>query len=674
MIFKKSITARFMATVIVVLLIAQSSVAVIFLLNSRSVLLASLESRMKRAAAMIAFASSKPLIIQDYALIDTYINKFFDDEEITSIHIIDSDRQVVMEKIKAEDDTVKTINPFLYKKPMSEKSPVIVDGIEQGEVVIDYSAGKINESIKRIMIITTIYQGIILIAVAVIMTFLFYRNIKVPVLRINRAIESISNGDLTVDIPDMRDQDIGSIARGITFLEEKLTMMISKFNSTTVNISMAVKQVEVMYNNIIDGVTKQSNAVKDAIKSAQEASKAQSEITVNTEKLSNFSSENVSSLLEMKATAAEIASNNQRLYKATEDTHSAVMQLTRAAKVVTENSNEGVASIEDTSASVKEVGASIKEVDDHAKDSAKMAEKVREITSDVGMLAIVNAVEGMDKIANEVKNSADIIEQLGKRSTKIEKVLSVIKDVTEQTNLLSLNAAILAAQAGEYGKSFSVVANEISALSQRTASSTREIGGIVKTIQKDIKDAVRSIDSAKGIVDEGNALVYKVGDVLKEILTASEHSSDMTGAIERATKEQTHGLSQITAAIDEVRGIIKVIARSTGEQQNALEYLLEGSGEIKEVADISKRGTEEQALGTGVISKNLEDANDKITQISHANMNQMKYKDDIFAAMSHINKLGMSTKKDIEEVSRSLSTLFEEIAILKKDMGVFKIR
>jgi methyl-accepting chemotaxis protein len=431
MIFKKSITARFMATVIIVLLIAQSSTAVIFLLNSRSVLLDSLESRMKRAAAMIAFASSKPLINQDYALIDTYINKFFDDEEITSIHIFDSDRQVVIEKIKAEDDNVKTINPFLYKKPMSEKSPVIVDGEVQGEVVIDYSAGKINESIKRIMIITTIYQGIILVAVAVIMSFLFYRNIKVPVLRINRAIESITNGDLTVDIPVMRDHDIGSIARGITFLEEKLTMIISKFNSTAMNISMAVKQVEVMYNNIIDGLTKQSNAVKDAIKSAQEANKAQSEITVNTEKLS----------LEMKATAAEIASNNQRLYKATEDTHSAVMQLTRAAKVVTENSNEGVASVEDTSASVKEVGASIKEVDEHAKDSAKMAEKVREITSDVGMLAIVNAVDGMDKIANEVKNSADIIEQLGKRSTKIEKVLSVIKDVTEQTNLLSLNAA-----------------------------------------------------------------------------------------------------------------------------------------------------------------------------------------------------------------------------------------
>jgi methyl-accepting chemotaxis protein len=118
------------------------------------------------------------------------------------------------------------------------------------------------------------------------------------------------------------------------------------------------------------------------------------------------------------------------------------------------------------------------------------------------MMSVVNAIEGMENISEEVKKSAEIIQRLGIRSVDIEKILSVIKDVTEQTNLLSLNAAILAAQAGEYGKSFSVVADEIRGLSERTSSSTREIGGIVKTIQQDIKDAVFTIDSAKEKVEE----------------------------------------------------------------------------------------------------------------------------------------------------------------------------
>jgi methyl-accepting chemotaxis protein len=347
--------------------------------------------------------------------------------------------------------------------------------------------------------------------------------------------------------------------------------------------------------------------------------------------------------------------------------------MTHTAKAISKNSSEALSAVEDTSASIEEIGASVREVEDHARESSKMAEQVKEITSDIGMLSIVNAVEGMDKISAEVKKSSEIVQRLGTRSSDIEKVLSVIKDVTEQTNLLSLNAAILAAQAGEYGKSFSVVADEIRALSERTASSTREIGGIVKTIQQDIRDAVFSIDSANAKVDEGNGLVIKVGDALKEILTASEHSTEMTKAIERATEEQSLGLRQVTAAIEDIRKMMHSVAKATSEQDNALSYLLEGVGEVKEVADLSKRGTEEQAIGTRGISKNLELANERITRINEAVLNHKKFNDSIIQAMEQIGNIGTSSGKDMEEVSLSLSALFEEINVLKKEMEVFKI-
>jgi len=299
---------------------------------------------------------------------------------------------------------------------------------------------------------------------------------------------------------------------------------------------------------------------------------------------------------------------------------------------------------------------------------------VKDITSDTGMLAVVDAVEGIGKISGEVKKSADIIQRLGTRSKDIEKVLSVIKDVTEQTNLLSLNAAILAAQAGEHGKSFSVVADEIGALSERTTSSTREIAGIVKNIQTDIKDAVRSIDSAKIKVDEGGGLVLRVGDALKTTLAASERSAEMTKAIERATEEQSVALKQITSSIEDIRTMMNNVAESTGEQEYLISHLLEGAGEVKEVADISKRGTEEQAIGTRIILKNFEHTNDRVTQINRASMQQKRLNDEIVASMQQINSLGDTTIKDMEEVSQSLNTLFGEIEILKKDMEVFKVR
>jgi methyl-accepting chemotaxis protein len=673
MIFRKSITAKFLAALFVILLIGQAAGALIEIFYTRASLLDSLENRIAREGAIAAGVSADSLMKSEYVLLDTYLDEIMKDEDIMSIHILDREGKAVRERRKAADTGNSPLATF-YKERLSFRKPVTVDGTKIGEVVVDYSTKSINETLSENIITISLYQLIMLLTVGVIMTLFFNRNIKAPVSKINRAVEKITLGDLTTEVPDLGEDEMGSIAKGIAFLAERLSLTVSRLNSTAVNVSMAIKQVDVTYKNVIAGSQRQGAAVKEIMKSIHYANKAQSDIRASTERLEGLSTENVSSLTELKATADEIASNNQRLFRATEDSYSVVAEMTHTAKAISKNAGEALSAVEDTSASVEEIGASIREVEEHARESSKMAERVNEITSGVGMLSIVDAVEGMEKISGKVKESSDIVRRLGARSSDIEKVLSVIKDVTEQTNLLSLNAAILAAQAGEYGKSFSVVADEIRGLSERTASSTREIGGIVKTIQRDIKDAVSSIESANLKVDDGNGFVLKVGDALREILTASEHSTEMTKAIERATEEQSLGLRQIASAVEDLRKMMHSVAKSTHEQDNALSYLLEGVGEVKEVADLSKRGTEEQAIGTRGISKNLEMATDGITRISEAVLNQKKMNDSINHAMEQISNIGAATVKDMEEVSCSLKTLVEEIEVLKGEMEVFKIK
>jgi methyl-accepting chemotaxis protein len=672
MIFNKSITAKFLAALFVILLVGQSLGALIMILYSRSALIDSLENRMKRESSIAAGVTAGPLQSYDYTLIDTYLEEIVKDEDITAIHVLDGGGKVVRERIKKLEDGSSAAN-FFYKKDLSSRAPVMAAGAKIGEVVVDFATKSIHKNLFENVLTISLYQIIMLFVVGVIMMSLFNRNIKRPVFEVNKTIERITMGELSAEVPDLGENEIGSIAKGIAFLAERLSLTVSKLNSTAVNVTTAIKQVDMTYKNAISGTTRQTSAVKDVVKSIHNASKLESDVSDSAEKLASLSTENVSSLIELKATAEEIASSNQRLFKATEDSYSVVAEMTHTAKAISKSSGEALSAVEDTSASIEEIGASVREVEDHARESSKMAEQVKEITSDIGMLSIVNAVEGMDKISEEVKKSSEIVQRLGTRSSDIEKVLSVIKDVTEQTNLLSLNAAILAAQAGEYGKSFSVVADEIRALSERTAASTREIGGIVKTIQQDIRDAVFSIDSANAKVEEGNGLVLKVGDALKEILTASEHSTEMTKAIERATEEQSLGLRQVTAAIEDIRKMMHSVAKATSEQDNALSYLLEGVGEVKEVADLSKRGTEEQAIGTRGISKNLELANERITRINEAVLNHKKFNDSIIKAMEQIGNIGASTVKDMEEVSLSLNSLFDEIEVLKKEMEVFKV-
>jgi methyl-accepting chemotaxis protein len=672
--YRKSISVKFIATVFLVLLIAQTIGSVAFTLYIRNTLSAQLKNRMERSAAIMAGVSSFPLLSFDYALIDTYMDEVAKDGEITSIHILDAQGKMVREKIKTEDAEIVSWNPFFLKKSFSVASPVISGAAKIGEVSIHFTPASINNSISGNLLVITLYQGVVLIFLGFLMTYLFNKNIKKPVLLINKAIEKITTGDLTVAVPDLGDNEIGSIAKGVTFLEQRLSKMIAKMVDTATNVSMAIRQVERTYGIVGEGITKQTNAVKDIIQSIGSANKTQSEVSDSIEKLLNFSTENVTSLLEMKATAEEMAAQTQRLFRATEDSYSVVLEMSQTSKAISASSGQALSAVEDTSASVEEVAASVREVEDHAGDSSKLADKVRDITSNIGMMSVVNAVEGMEAISDEVKKSADIIQRLGARSVDIEKVLSVIRDVTEQTNLLSLNAAILAAQAGEYGKSFSVVADEIRALSERTASSTREIGGIVKTIQRDIKDTVYSIDEARLKVDEGNGLVVKVGEALREILTASIQSTDMTKAIERATGEQAIGLKQITSAVEDIRKVMNSVAKSTKEQENALSYLLEGVGDVKEVAELSKRGAGEQAEGTRIISRNIELANERIQQINKNVAYQKKLNTEIIAAMEGVNAVGAATANDTEEVSSSLKTLFLEIENLRKEMEIFKVK
>ncbi len=669
----KTMTGKFFFFVLIVLLISQTLGTIILFYNTKSALHNSLLERMESIASLVANVIATPLRDGNMDEIQFHIDEVIRDDDITSVHILDSNENLLRENIKTQDVGQEAVSLFLIRKSDPVRIPISAQGDNIGFVVLDYSARRLNEKIMQSMVLISLYQGIMLLVIGIIVILFFNRNIKKPVDRINRAVEKITSGEISTAIPDLGENEIGSIAKGISFLSERLSGIILQLNNTIVNVSMAIKQVDLLYKNVIKGISEQSMAMSDLMKSIHSANSSLGEISNSTGELSKFSTENVSSLLETKASAEEIAEHSLRLYSLTGEFYDSVVQLNQSAESKSTDAQEALSAVEETSASVEEIGASIKEVEEHAADSARLAENVRTITSDTGMLAVVDAVEGMEKITAEVNSSSEIIRQLGMRSKDIEKVLSVIKEVTERTNLLSLNAAILASQAGEYGKSFSVVAEEISALSDRTANSTREISEIVKSIQKDIKSAVSSIDNAKGKVETGNTLVMKVGDTLKHALTEADKSTEMTQAIKRATEEQSLGLRQITTAIDGIRNMMKNITLSTTEEVKSLGYLLNNVTNVKKIADVSKSATEEQAAGIRTMSRNLELANDRIVHINGATLDHKTLNDEVIKAMNTIDGLGKGIINDMEDVSSSLNSLSEEIEILKNELGVFKI-
>ncbi|MES2353764.1 MAG: methyl-accepting chemotaxis protein [Pseudomonadota bacterium] len=233
--------------------------------------------------------------------------------------------------------------------------------------------------------------------------------------------------------------------------------------------------------------------------------------------------------------------------------------------------------IEDTSAKLLEVSRSINTVSESASETAKVAER-SVAAAQKGQAAVQNSISGMTEIREQIQETSKRIKRLGESSQEIGEIVELISDITEQTNVLALNAAIQAASAGEAGRGFSVVAEEVQRLAERSGEATKQIGAIVKTIQSDTQDAVSAMErSTQGVV-EGAKLSDAAGQALSEIGDVSKQLADLILNISNQAQIQASATNQVA---DTMQGILEITRQTTeGTQQTAVS--------IQNLAEVAK--------------------------------------------------------------------------------------
>lgn len=184
-----------------------------------------------------------------------------------------------------------------------------------------------------------------------------------------------------------------------------------------------------------------------------------------------------------------------------------------------------------------------------------------------GGAVVEDTIQGMMRIAKVVEKSSQTVEALGKSSDEIGEIIQVIDDIADQTNLLALNAAIEAARAGEQGRGFAVVADEVRKLAERTTKATKEIAGMIKQIQKDTVEAVESMKQGKHEVDNGKDMANKAGEVLREIIAEAQKVSDVAALVAAASEEQSASAEEISKNVESISNVTQESA--AGSQQIA---------------------------------------------------------------------------------------------------------
>jgi len=258
---------------------------------------------------------------------------------------------------------------------------------------------------------------------------------------------------------------------------------------------------------------------------------------------------------ELRRLVAGINTAAQQVTVATQEAHTVSTQLAHAAQ-------KQAAEIQITGQSVTQMAQSMNQVSTNADDSARVAESSLNAASK-GAPAVQNAIRGMNDIRDQIQETSKRIKRLGESSQEIGEIVQLISDITEQTNVLALNAAIQAASAGEAGRGFTVVAEEVQRLAERSGEATKHIGAIVKSIQRDTQDAVDAMErSTRGVV-EGTKTADEADQALREIEKISNRLAELIGPISNATRAQATSADQVAGKMKIILGVTQLTTEGT---------------------------------------------------------------------------------------------------------------
>jgi methyl-accepting chemotaxis protein len=469
--------------------------------------------------------------------------------------------------------------------------------------------------------------GVLALAAAFGASIVLSRGLVQPILEIERVVQRIGTGDLTAKVRSDRQDELGGVVRAVGAMVESL-------RATVGHVAKAADGVETTATSIATVTERLASVTAEQAESNMQAVASMDRITDQAEGIAETAAESVraldlavdgssSSFRELRTTGEELTGSATLFATRAEEISDSIERMSQSARQVAENTNALVEAAERTASSMEEMASSTREVNANAEETTRRLNAVVE-TAEQGRERVLETVTGMEAIRAATEESRRVIADLGRRVESIGTVVSVIDQVTSQTGLLALNASIIAAQAGEHGRAFAVVAAEMNALAERVFAGTKEIDGLVRAVQAESENAVAAIARGAATVKNGVDRAAEAGASLEQITSVARESCGRMSEITAATNEQKSVAQEVAGQMARVLTRVEQIQRASEEQERGHDSVFKSSVALRDVARQVRSAIDVQARGTGRIGENIETVRRAVEAINSSLQQQSK--------------------------------------------------
>ncbi len=423
---------------------------------------------------------------------------------------------------------------------------------------------------------------------------------------------SVSNGDLVRDLDQKvkdsltrRKDEVGDIAKSfdqvILYMQGmgEVANTISQNDLTaTVTPKSAKDELAIAFAKMIDSLRGSVGQIAQSASSLSAAS----------EQLAHASNQAGQATSQIATTIQQVARGTTQQSEAVNKTASSVDQMTRAIDGVARGAQEQASAANKASSITAQLSSAIEQVAGNAQSVVQGSTAAADAAKK-GTTKVEDTLKGMQNIKQRVGVSAEKVQEMGSRSDQIGDIVTTIEDIASQTNLLALNAAIEAARAGEAGKGFAVVADEVRKLAERSSTSTKEIASLIKSIQKTVSEAVIAMDEGAKEVERGVLIANEAGGSLLDILKAAEGVSEQAEQAAAAAEQMSASANELVAAVDSVSAVIE-------ENTAATEEMAAGSTEVTQAIENIASVSEENSAAVEEVSASAEEMSAQVEEVT----------------------------------------------------------